>query len=205
MSLLFCFATALAQSPASAAPVDGVTPPMAPVDAAPPVAPAAPVEGAAPPATPGSPGILDESKLIPGIPPGPPPPAGEVQNIAYAIGVKLRCPVCQGLSVADSTSAAAVQMQMRIRELVAAGYSEEQIRAYFIERYGEWIVLDPEVKGLNLLIWIGPGLLAGLGLAWAASLTVKWRKEEDDVPLPSDVGLVPKDRYEQRLLAELED
>lgn len=147
----------------------------------------------------------EEASLIPGIPPGPAPPADQVQNIAYRIGSKLRCPVCQGLSVADSTSAAAVQMQMRIRELVRAGYDEEQIRTFFVERYGEWILLQPEAKGINLLIWVGPGLLVGLGLAWSASVMMRWRKEPDDVPLPSDEGLIPKDRYEQRLLAELED
>ncbi|MEQ1565483.1 MAG: cytochrome c-type biogenesis protein CcmH [Myxococcota bacterium] len=179
MSALLWCAAALAQSP---------TPP--------PVAPAA-----APSADPAG----DASLLIPGIPPGPPPPADEVQNRAYKIGAKLRCPVCQGLSVADSTSAAAVQMQLRIRELVAAGYEEPEIRAFFVERYGEWIELEPNITGLNLMIWVAPGLLGGLGIAWAASLMLKWRKETDEVPLPSDLGLVPKDPYEQRLLAELED
>jgi cytochrome c-type biogenesis protein CcmH/NrfF len=183
MLALYC-AAAWAQAPAPAPPA-GLGP-------LPGVAAPAPAQG-------------EEGTMIPGVVPGPPPPAEAVQNLAYKIGTKLRCPVCQGLSVADSTSAAAVQMQMRIRELVAAGYDEEQIRTFFIERYGEWIVLDPEVKGLNLLIWIGPGLLGGLGLAWSMALMMRWRKEKDDVPLPSDVGLVPKDRYEQRLLAELED
>jgi cytochrome c-type biogenesis protein CcmH len=143
--------------------------------------------------------------LIPGIPPGPPPPADQVQGIAYRIGSKLRCPVCQGMAVADSTSSAAQQMQQRVRELVAAGYDEAQIRAFFVERYGEWIVLEPNTSGLNALVWILPGLLAGLGIAAAASVVMRWRREPDDVPLPSDEGLVPKDRYEQRLLAELED
>jgi len=147
----------------------------------------------------------EDASLIPGIPPGPPPPADQVQNIAYRIGLSLRCPVCQGSTVADSTSPTAVQMLLRIRELVRAGYDEEQIRQFFIQRYGEWIVLEPDTKGFNLLIWIGPGLLVGLGVAWSASVMMKWRKEPDEVPLPSDVGLIPKDRYEQRLLAELED
>jgi cytochrome c-type biogenesis protein CcmH len=177
----------------------------------PPAVPASPAEPAPAAMVPGStsdPAVVppqEEASLIPGVPPGPPPPADQVQNLAYRIGSKLRCPVCQGLSVADSTSAAAVQMQMRIRELVRAGYDEDQIRAFFVERYGEWILLQPEAKGINLLIWVGPGLLVGLGLAWSASGMMKWRKEPDDVPLPSDEGLIPKDRYEQRLLAELED
>jgi cytochrome c-type biogenesis protein CcmH/NrfF len=143
--------------------------------------------------------------LIPGMPPGTPPPAEQVQQIAHEIGLGLRCPVCQGMSVADSTSPAAVNMQNRIRELVAAGYERQQIEDFFVERYGEWVLLAPTTSGLNLIVWVGPGLVAGLGLAWAASTILQWRKEEDEVPLPSDVGLAPKDKYEERLLAELED
>ncbi|MBX2802885.1 MAG: cytochrome c-type biogenesis protein CcmH [Myxococcales bacterium] len=144
--------------------------------------------------------------LIPGLPPGPPPPADQVQQLAYEIGVAMRCPVCQGMSVADSTSPAAVNMQNRIRELVGAGYSREQIEDSFVESYGEWVLLEPKFNSpLSSVIWVGPWLVVGLGAALAWSTVVQWRKEEDDVPLPSDTGLAPKDRYEERLLAELED
>jgi cytochrome c-type biogenesis protein CcmH/NrfF len=147
---------------------------------------------------------VEEPGVIPGMPPGTPPPIEEVSRISYAIGQKLRCPVCQGLSIGDSTSPAALQMQRRVRDLVAAGYSEEQIQDFFIERYGDWILLDPPAERRNLLIYVGPGLLLGLGLAWAARTVLLWRKEPDD-ELPSDRGQVPKDKYEERLLAELED
>lgn len=146
------------------------------------------------------------TELIPGVAPGDPPPPEQVQQLSYAIGLGLRCPVCQGLSVADSTSEAAVSMQRRIRELVAAGYSREQIEAYFVDRYGEWVLLDPPANGLNWLIWLAPGLAAGFGLVWAASVVTRWRAEpEDPVPLPSDLGRVPKDEFEERLLAELDE
>lgn len=147
------------------------------------------------------------TELIPGVAPlGTPPPADAVQNQSYQIGLGLRCPVCQGLSVADSTTEAAVSMQRRIRELVAAGYTREQIDAYFVDRYGEWVLLDPPATGLNWLIWLAPGLAGGFGLVWAASVVVRWRSEpEDPVPLPSDQGRVPKDEFEARLLAELDE
>lgn len=147
----------------------------------------------------------EDLSVIPGLPPGVPPPAKDVPDLAYRIGQQLRCPVCQGLSVADSTSPAAVNMQRRIRELVAAGYDEQQIKDFFIERYGEWLLLAPPVEPRNLLIYVGPGLMLGGGLAWAIYTVFLWRREPDEVPLPSDVGTAPKDRYEQRLLAELED
>jgi cytochrome c-type biogenesis protein CcmH len=155
---------------------------------------------AAPPAD-----VEQETGEIPGMPPGPVPPDAEVQPRAHAIADHMRCPVCQGMSVADSTSEAAVMFQRRITELVRLGYSDEQIVDYFVDRYGEWILLAPPARGLNWMIWLGPGLAGGVGLAWALATAVKWRKEPDDVPLPSDVGHAPKDPYEARLLQELDE
>jgi cytochrome c-type biogenesis protein CcmH len=150
------------------------------------------------------PGFSSEGDLIPGIPPGPPPPEDQVQQLAYEIGLELRCPVCQGLSVADSTSTAAVQMQNWVRRLVAAGYDEQQIKVFFVERYGEWVLLEPEAKGVNLLLWLVPGLGAGLGLGLAAYTMVKFRREPDPAALAEGAS-TPRDRYEQRLLEQLED
>jgi len=150
-----------------------------------------------------SPGVGEG--LIEGLPPGPPPAADQVDDQTYFIASRLRCPVCQGLSVADSSSEAAVMFQRRIRELVAAGYTEDQINDYFVDRYGPWILLDPPPEGLNRILWIAPALLVGLGAAWSAGVVMQWRKEPDDNPLPSDQGLVEMDEYERALLAELSE
>jgi len=144
-----------------------------------------------------------ERAEIPGVPPGPPPPAGQVDAIAHEISDKLRCPVCQGLSVADSNASTAVNMNNHVRALVAKGYTEADIREFFIDTYGEWIVLDPEPQGLDMFIWLGPGLVAGLGIIWAVSTVVQWRKEPDD-ELPSQRGDAPLDPFEQQLLAQLD-
>jgi len=143
--------------------------------------------------------------LIENMPPGPPPPAAQVEDMAYDIATRLRCPVCQGLSVADSSSEAAVMFQRRIRELVAVGYDEDQINDYFVDRYGEWILLDPPAQGMNWILWIVPALLGGVGVTWSAGVVMQWSKEPDEAPLPSDEGLVDMDDYEKALLAELED
>ena len=138
-------------------------------------------------------------------PAGPPPAAEDVEAITYEVSKGLRCPVCQGLSVADSPSTTAVAMKGRIRDFVAAGYTEEQIEAYFIDRYGEWVLLAPPASGVAWLLWLGPAVLLAGVLSWAGYVVLSWRKEPDDVPLPSDVGIVPKDPYEERLLREIED
>jgi len=81
-----------------------------------------------------------------------------------ALGKQLRCPMCQGLSIADSGSSAARAQMDKVRELVAAGQTDEQIRTYFVSRYGEWALLEPPAQGMNLLVWLLPGLLLLLGL-----------------------------------------
>ena len=80
------------------------------------------------------------------------------------VGALLRCPVCQGLSIADSPASMATKMKARVRELLAAGYDEEQILAYFERSYGEFVRLEPARRGINWLVWLAPplALLGGL-------------------------------------------
>lgn len=139
-----------------------------------------------------------------GIVPGPPPPADEVDERARQIGLELRCPVCQGLSVADSTSSAAVAMQNRIRELVANGYTKEQIDGYFVSKYGEWVLLNPTRDGINIIVWVGPALafLLGIGVVTTLSQASKEEDEEVDSRLASTEA---ENQYMRQLLAEVED
>lgn len=68
----------------------------------------------------------------------------------------LRCPVCQGLSVADSPSTMAQDMKHQVRELLARGYSQEQILAYFERSYGKFVLLKPQFEGVSALVWLLP-------------------------------------------------
>jgi cytochrome c-type biogenesis protein CcmH len=85
---------------------------------------------------------------------------------ALRISSVLRCPVCQGLSVADSPSPMATHMRQQVRDLVAAGFVEEQVLAYFEASYGEFVRLEPPLRGVNWLVWLAPagGLALGLGI-----------------------------------------
>jgi cytochrome c-type biogenesis protein CcmH len=86
------------------------------------------------------------------------------------VSALLRCPVCQGLSVADSPSTMAVNMRQQVRELVAAGYDQDQILAYFERSYGEFVRLQPPLRGVNWLVWLAPvlGLIGGGAVVWWA-------------------------------------
>ena len=102
--------------------------------------------------------------------------ASSVEEEVREIAAELRCPVCQNLSVADSPSKMAEQMRDLIRERLEAGEGPEAIRAYFVERYGEWILLAPKREGFNLLVWVLP-FLGMVGGAVGLFLTLRrWVK-----------------------------
>ena len=95
----------------------------------------------------------------------------EADRRAYALGSKLRCPVCQGVAVSDSPAGMAASMRAQVRDLVALGYSDEQVFQYFEKSYGEFVRLDPPARGINWLLWVAPGvaLALGAGFVWNAS------------------------------------
>lgn len=89
---------------------------------------------------------------------------------AQAVAASLRCPTCQGLSVADSSSPLAKSMRRIIDEQVAAGESEHEVREYFVDRYGDWVLLSPRAEGSGWLVWALPGAAVLVGLLAAAQL-----------------------------------
>ena len=110
--------------------------------------------------------------------------------------------MCQNLSVADSPSEMAGQMRDLIRERLRAGDSPEQVKSYFVQRYGDWVLLAPPARGLNLVLWLAPFAAVAGGFALALTLARRWRRRSAP-PGPAVVPAVgPRDR--ERLAAELE-
>ena len=122
-----------------------------------------------------------------------------VDDRVHEIGAGLRCPVCLNLSVADSPSKLAGEMRDEIETQLRAGRGPAQIRAFFVERYGEWILLAPTRRGWNLLPWAVPivGLVAGGGL-WFAFVRRRG-------PRPGGGVSETEHRRIERGLAELEE
>ena len=95
--------------------------------------------------------------------------AQTVDEDARRLGQELQCPVCQGLSVADSPSQLASQMRSIIRAKLEAGEDRNAILNYFSERYGESVLLSPPRSGFTAVVWAMPyvGAVAILALvAW---------------------------------------
>jgi cytochrome c-type biogenesis protein CcmH len=89
---------------------------------------------------------------------------------ARAISADIRCPVCQGESIDDSSAPISRDLRLIIRERLVAGDSNAEVVDYIVARYGEFVLFNPRVEGSNLILWLaGPALfLAALGVAVAA-------------------------------------
>lgn len=92
---------------------------------------------------------------------------------AQTLGRTLRCPVCQGMPIAESPATMAIDMMQQVRKMLAAGQSDAAIVAYFTSRYGQWVLLEPPHDGFALWVWVLPPLVSFVLLAWA--LRIVWR------------------------------
>ncbi len=114
----------------------------------------------------------------------------------YEVASELRCVVCQNLSVADSPSEMANQMRAIVRERLAAGQTPAQVRQYFVERYGDWILLAPPRRGFTLLVWVAPLIAVLVGLALVALLVRRWTGRRRPMPPPVDAAMSERIRRE---------
>jgi cytochrome c-type biogenesis protein CcmH len=81
---------------------------------------------------------------------------------------ELRCLVCQNQTLADSNADLADDLRREVRELAVAGKSDDEIKAYLVARYGDFVLYNPPVKPTTWVLWFGPFALAigGAGLWW---------------------------------------
>ncbi len=82
---------------------------------------------------------------------------------ATALMEELRCLVCQGQSIADSDAELAGDMRAMVRQRIAAGENPEAVRAWLVDRYGNWVSYRPPVEPLTWPLWAAPLLLLGVG------------------------------------------
>lgn len=117
-----------------------------------------------------------------------PPPAQQPASTAAdsvleartaEVASQLRCPVCQGLSIQDSPSELSQQMRSVVKDQLREGKTPEEVKAYFISKYGEWILLEPKPKGFNVLVYALPILLVLGGLGVIALAVRKWTRAPD--------------------------
>ena len=97
-----------------------------------------------------------------------PAAAKEAENVAanpalearvMLLAAELRCLVCQNQTIADSHADLAIDLRNQIRDMIGRGQSDDQIRAYMTDRYGDFVLYKPPLKPTTLLLWAGPALL----------------------------------------------
>lgn len=129
--------------------------------------------------------------------------AGALEEQTLRVAAELRCPVCQNLSVADSPSEMATQMREVIHDKLKTGESPDQIRSYFVSRYGEWILLSPARQGFNWVAWLLP-FVAILGGGGVIVLTIRRSIRRGHTSNMEQPGSTDP-RYASRLESELKE
>jgi cytochrome c-type biogenesis protein CcmH len=112
----------------------------------------------------------------------------DIDDRTREIATELRCVVCQNLSVADSPSEMAQQMRAIVREQVQAGKSSDEIKEFFVSKYGEWVLLRPKTTGFSALLWILPYVALGIGVVAALCFIRRWtakKRRSDTLPQAS--------------------
>ena len=132
---------------------------------------------------------VPDAETLVGRPNGTPLSGDELTRRTQEIASTIRCPVCQGLSIADSPSEMARNMKSQVGALLARGYTEKQISSYFERSYGQFVLLDPKFQGVNSLVWMLP--LAALILGVVIVATKMKSLEKGPEPKPTVDGAPP--------------
>jgi cytochrome c-type biogenesis protein CcmH len=90
----------------------------------------------------------------------------------------------------------ASQMRAIVRERLASGQTPAQVRQYFVERYGDWILLAPPRRGFTLIVWLAPLVAVLVGLALVALLVRRWTGRRRPTPPPVDAAMSERIRRE---------
>jgi cytochrome c-type biogenesis protein CcmH len=90
-------------------------------------------------------------------------PDPKVEERLKALALELRCLVCQNQTIADSNAPLAVDLRQQIRAQIAQGRSDDQIRDYMVERYGDFVLYKPPFKATTAVLWAAPFVLLALG------------------------------------------
>jgi len=120
-----------------------------------------------------------------------------------ALESELRCLVCQNQTLAESEAPLAADLRKEVRELAQAGKSDDDIRAYLVARYGDFVLYKPPVKPVTYLLWFGPFLLLAAGIAvWLVVLRRRTRMPADEALDVSSAAVADSDVARARELLE---
>jgi cytochrome c-type biogenesis protein CcmH len=124
-------------------------------------------------------------------------PDPRLEARARAVSQELRCVVCQNQSIDDSEAPLAHDLRVLLRERIAAGDTDEQAKAFLVQRYGSFVLLKPPFRPETWALWLGPVLVLAIG---GAGVVAYWRERR-----PTPQALNAEDEAElTRLMASAE-
>jgi cytochrome c-type biogenesis protein CcmH len=103
-----------------------------------------------------------------------------LQKRYESINRELRCLVCQNQTIADSNATLAQDLRREVRDMIAAGSTDDEIRDFMIERYGDFVLYRPRMTPENFLLWAAPALLLLIG-AVVVVRVVRRRAQESEI------------------------
>ncbi len=131
-------------------------------------------------------------------------PDPKVEARLKSIAHELRCLVCQNQTIADSDAPLAVDLRRQTRVMIAAGKSDDEIRSYMVERYGDFVLYKPPFNAATAFLWVAPGLLIVGGLAGLA-LMIRRRRDAMAAAAPAPAPDPARRKEIEALLAADED
>jgi cytochrome c-type biogenesis protein CcmH len=104
-----------------------------------------------------------------------------LQNRYETLNRELRCLVCQNQPISDSNAGLAVDLRREVKAMIEAGRTDDEIRTFMTERYGDFVLYNPPVTGRTYLLWAAPVLLLGAALGTVFSIVRRRSRQPIDL------------------------
>jgi cytochrome c-type biogenesis protein CcmH len=117
---------------------------------------------------------------------------------AHTLETQLKCPECEGLSVADSNAPTSRAIRADVKKRIAQGQSNEEIRQAYVARYGEEILLQPRSSGISLIVWVLPVVVVVVGALGIWLVLARNRRAPKLHATEADEELVERAREQQQ-------
>jgi cytochrome c-type biogenesis protein CcmH len=129
-----------------------------------------------------APAFADDAASAPASVPRAVPTAADpaLEARMLAITSELRCLVCQNQTIADSHADLAADLRQETRELLERGLTDDQVRHYMTDRYGDFVLYRPPFKATTLVLWLGPAVLLALAIAALVVVIARRARLADD-------------------------
>jgi cytochrome c-type biogenesis protein CcmH len=121
--------------------------------------------------------------------------APTAQDRVTSLSRTVKCPVCSGESVAESNAPASQEIRRQIAEQIQKGQTDDEIRQYYVSRYGEAILLTPPATGVSALVWILPVVALAIGGAVLVIVFRRWSSAPEQHATDADRALVDAARH----------